>query len=95
MNVTFGTDGVWTTTRNGQVISPSSLSPSPSSSDWSTLQQYYSSRGAVIYSSQWTGWVPVSDCGGSGNLGGSTFAIKNLKVIGSVVQGPEPTLCGN
>ena len=37
MKVTYDSNGVWTTTRNGQVISPSNLSPKPSSSDWSTL----------------------------------------------------------
>ncbi|OMJ65538.1 hypothetical protein SteCoe_38039 [Stentor coeruleus] len=95
MSVTYDTNGVWTTTRNGQVISPSSLNPTPSSSDWSTLQKQYSSNGAVIYSSQWTGWVPVESCGNSGNLHASTFSIKNLNITGSVVQGPEPTLCSN
>ena len=95
MKVTYDTNGVWTTTRNGQVISPSSLSPSPSSSDWATVKQYYGTRGAVIYSSQWTGWVPVSDCGESGDLSTSTFSIKNLKITGSVLQGPEPTVCTN
>jgi len=50
-------------------------------------------HGAVLYSSQWTGWVPGS-CGGDGNLGASTFSISNLKIQGSVVQGPEPRRCG-
>jgi hypothetical protein len=93
MKVTFDENGVWTTTRNGQVISPSSLSPTPSSSDWATVKQYYSTRGAVIYSSQWTGWVPVSDCGSTGNLAASTFSIKNLRITGTIVQGPEPAVC--
>jgi hypothetical protein len=47
--------------------------------------------GAVIYSSQWQGWVP-GDCG-SGDLGSSQYTIKNLKITGRVVQGPEPRLC--
>lgn len=50
------------------------------------------SRGAVIYSSQWTGWVPGS-CGGDGNLGASTFSVSNLRIKGSVVHGPEPRKC--
>merc|ERR1712070_1145633 len=49
------------------------------------------SRGAVIYSSQWVGWVP-GDCGG-GDLGSSVYAVKNLKITAKVVQGPEPRRC--
>jgi len=49
-------------------------------------------RGAVLYSSQWTGWVPGS-CGGDGNLGASTFSVSNLKIQGSVIHGPEPRRC--
>merc|ERR1712066_674947 len=48
--------------------------------------------GAVIYSSQWVGWVPGS-CGGDGNLQASSFSVSNVKITGTVVQGPEPTLC--
>lgn len=51
------------------------------------------SRGAVLYSSQWTGWVPGS-CGGDGNLGASTFTVSNLRITGKVVQGSEPRRCG-
>merc|ERR1712137_697749 len=50
------------------------------------------SRGAVLYSSQWTGWVPGS-CGGDGNFGASTFSVSNLKIQGSVIHGPEPRRC--
>jgi hypothetical protein len=49
------------------------------------------SKGAVIYSSQWQGWVP-GDCGG-GDLGSSTYAVKNLKITGKVLAGPEPRRC--
>merc|ERR1712070_974382 len=49
------------------------------------------SKGAVLYSSQWVGWVP-GDCGG-GDLGSSVYAVKNLKITGKVVQGPEPRRC--
>jgi len=50
--------------------------------------------GAVIYSSQWVGWVPGS-CGGDGNLQASSFTVTNLKIVGRVVQGPEPAKCSN
>merc|ERR1712139_229493 len=44
------------------------------------------SKGAVIYSSQWQGWVP-------GDCGSSTYAVKNLKITGKVIAGPEPRRC--
>lgn len=93
MKVEFGADGQWTTKRDGQVISPNSLSPVPGESDWSTLAEQYSSRGAVVYSSQWTGWTPVDDCGGGGDLDSAHFSIKNLRIVGKVVQGPVPRQC--
>merc|ERR1712241_940186 len=56
------------------------------------FQDVMSQYGAVLYSSQWTGWVPGS-CGGDGNLGASTFSVSNLKIEGKVVQGSEPRRC--
>merc|ERR1712193_428981 len=56
------------------------------------FQDVMSQHGLVIYSSQWTGWVPGS-CGGDGNLGASGFGVSNLRIVGKVVQGPEPTKC--
>lgn len=49
------------------------------------------SKGAVIYSSQWTGWVP-GDCGG-GDRDSSVYKVKNLKITAKVVSGPEPRRC--
>jgi hypothetical protein len=40
------------TTRDGEVIGPSQMSPQPGSSDVSTLAAAYASKGALIYSSQ-------------------------------------------
>merc|ERR1711920_10583 len=56
------------------------------------FQDVMSQYGAVIYSSQWTGWVP-GNCGGDGNLGASSFGVSNLRIEGKVVQGPEPNKC--
>merc|ERR1712110_26691 len=39
------------------------------------------------------GWVPVAEGGTSGNLPGSHFSVRNLRIKGSVVQGPEPARC--
>ena len=93
MKVTFGTDGSWTTCRDWDCISMLNLSPMPGGSDVATLVKYYSGVGAVIYSSQWQGWVPVASCGGGGDLQSSSFKISNLRIIGTVVQGPTPTAC--
>jgi len=95
MRIEYGEDGSWTTIRDGQTIDAGSLSPSPGSGDWSVIKSAYASKGAVIYSSEWTGWVPVEDCGTSGDLPSSHFSIKNLKIKGSVVQGPTPQACSN
>lgn len=53
-----------------------------------------SQYGLVIYSSQWTGWVPGS-CGGDGVLGASSFSVQNLRIVGKVVQGPQPAQCSS
>jgi hypothetical protein len=93
MRVEYGTDGSWTTIRDGQVIDAGSLSPRPGGFDWGVIKSSYESKGAVIYSSEWSGWVPVEDCGTSGNLEGSHFSISNLRIKGSIVQGPTPRAC--
>merc|ERR1711865_898117 len=92
--VEYGNDGKLTITRDGQRISGDDLS-FVSGSDWGIVQSTYQNQGAVLYSSQWTGdWVPADFCGGGpGDLGGSRFSISNLRVSGSVVQGPEPQKC--
>jgi len=93
MKVSYGQDGKWTTVHDGVTIAPGTLSPAAQDVDWNVLTSQYQSRGAVIYSSQWVGWVPVDSCGTSGNLGSSRFSVSNLRVFGTVVQGPKPTQC--
>lgn len=95
VRIEYGEDGSWTTIRDGQVINAGTMSPTPGSGDWAVIKSSYESKGAVIYSSEWQGWVPVEDCGTSGDLGSSHFSINNLKVKGSVVQGPTPRACAN
>lgn len=92
MKVEYDSDGMWTVTRDGSVIT--SYSPSVDSQATGYVKSMHENRGAVIYSSQWTGWVPVTDCGGSQDLYGSNYTISNLVVSGTVVQGPEPHKCG-
>merc|ERR1712028_313212 len=95
MKVEYGNDGKFTITRDGQQISGDSFDPPASGNDWGIVKSTYESKGGVIYSSQWTGsWVPADFCGGGpGDLDGSHFAVSNLRVSGSVVQGPEPQKC--
>jgi hypothetical protein len=93
MTIQYGNDGQWTTIRDGQTIGPNDLSPAASSNDWRIISDFYSTKGAIIYSSEWTGWVPLNDCGTTGDLASSSFSIKNLKITGSVVQGPTPRVC--
>merc|ERR1719440_229592 len=97
VKVEYGNDGRFTITRDGQQISGDSLDPPASGNDWGIVQSNYQSKGGVIYSSQWTGsWVPADFCGGGpGDLDGSHFKISNLRISGSVVQGPEPTKCNS
>jgi len=98
VKVTYGTDGTWTTIRDGQVIDAGSLNPRPDGNAWAVVKHYYESKGAVIISSEWTGWVPVESCGGNANeaeLQASHFSVRNLKITGSIVQGPTPKACGS
>merc|ERR1719454_757307 len=95
MKVEYGNDGKLMITRDGQQISGDSFDPPAGGGDWGTVKSTYESKGGVIYSSQWTGaWVPADFCGGGpGDLDGSHFAVSNLRISGSVVQGPEPQKC--
>lgn len=93
MRVEYDANGAWTVSRDGTPLGE--YSPTPDSRAWDIVKQIHEERGAVIYSSEWTGWVPVDDCGtDAGDLYGSTMTVSNLVVSGSVVQGPEPTECG-
>jgi len=92
MKIEYDQSGAWTITRDGQVLGD--WNPSPDGRAWNYMKQMHEERGTVIYSSEWTGWVPVDDCGTNpGDLYGSSVTISNLVVSGSVVQGPEPTKC--
>lgn len=93
MRVEFKNDGSWTTIHDDKIINQYDLNPTPQSYDLKVLSEAYKSSGAVIYSSQWTGWVPLESCGTYGNLDSSYFSIRNLKITGTVVQGPIPRLC--
>lgn len=92
MRIEYDENGSWTITRDGEKLS--AWNPAPDNRAWDYIKSMHEERGAVIYSSEWIGWVPVDDCGtDAGDLYGSSFSISNLVVSGSVVKGPEPTRC--
>jgi len=87
MTIEYGNDGSVVVTRDGQTISPNMLNPVPQDQDKSTLVDFYKRFGAVIYSTQWVGWVPVPDCGTTGDLPSSQFKVTNLRINGTLVNG--------
>jgi len=93
MKVEYDVDGQWTVTKDGNVLSGFSPPVDGQAKDY--VKSMHESRGAVLYSSQWTGWVPVSDCGGSYDLYGSVFKLSNIVVSGTIVKGPTPNKCGS
>lgn len=95
MRIDYDDQGKWTTTWNGNVISPWNLNPGPQDHDWQVLADAYRQKGAVIYSSIWVGWVPgPGGCGTNpGDLSASYYDIHDLKISGTVKQGPEPAYC--
>jgi len=93
MNVTFDGSGRWTVVHNGIFIN--SWNPEPRANDYANVVNAFTQQGAVIYSSQWVGWVPPA--GGcptnNGDVNGAKMTISNLQISGRVVQGPTPTQC--
>lgn len=99
MKVEYGTDGMATVHRDGQVLG--GWDPAPGGNEWQITQQIFQQDGGVVYSSQWGGWVPhehdpLQGCPQSGgNIDGSHFSVSNLRISGSVVHGPEPSRCSS
>jgi len=69
------------------------MHPVPAEKDASAIASRMKSKGVVIESSQWKGWVP-GHCS-DGSLSGSTFKVSNLEVYGEVVNGPHPRGCSS
>lgn len=90
VKVSYDADGHWHIYRDGQHVT--GFKPSPSS-EWGHIKAAHEATGVVIYSSQWTGWTPVEDCGSGGSLDASHFEVSNLVIHGKVVAGPHPTSC--
>jgi hypothetical protein len=90
----IATDGTTIVYLNGVANDQWNTQPSAASNDM--VVKTMKSIGAVIESSQWFGWAPAEDrcpSGDASGLDGSHVEIKNVKVLGTVVQGPVPTKC--
>merc|ERR1712228_588440 len=93
-------DGQMTVKHGSETVGPSSLNPGEKSSDWDVVKNTMTSKGTVLYSSQWGNWVPVDSCGAAAHdpsptVDNSMFSITGLKIFGTVVQGPQPRKCSD
>lgn len=68
--------------------------PTPNAAETKIVHDTMARLGAQIESSQWQGWVPSGNCPGNGGMSDSTFSITNIRVSGTLVQGPEAASCG-
>ena len=92
MKISYSLDGNVNVYRDNQLVQP--YNPQPKPNELVVLVEQYKKYGAVIYSSLWKGWVPMENsCASNGDLPSSSFEVKNLKINGILVQGPEPSLC--
>lgn len=95
MKIQYDSNGSPTVFRDGAQMT--GFNPSPQSQDMAVFKRSHEEKGAVIVSTMWVGWVPEDQCGGSSGeseLEASKFSVTNLKISGSVVQGPTPAECG-
>merc|ERR1712083_1074432 len=95
MKSTWAEDGNWLTYMNDQPLYPNNYEKDVSAKDKQIVKDTMNSRGAAIESSQWTGWVPGQGCPGGGDLASSFFSVSNLRILGKVHHGPEPTKCSS
>jgi hypothetical protein len=93
MRAEFSLDGVMKVTLDGQEVhinSPQSDLDKAKGIVVTTMQ----AKGAMFHSTQWQGWVPSGQgCPSGGDLKSSKFSVKNVTVMGVVVQGSVPQKC--
>jgi len=92
----FGLDGSLTVYLNG--VKNNNYGPSPSADSNSVVIKTMESIGACIESSQWFGWAPAESSCPSGDRSGldaSVVSISNVRVNGTIVQGPTPSKCAS
>jgi hypothetical protein len=98
MKGVFAEDGTLSVYLDG--VANNKYSPVPSDASNAVVAATMKRIGAVIVSSQWysSGWVPGKDdcpAGTKENLASSFFLISNLRVNGTVKNGPEPPKCAS
>lgn len=81
MNATFDSGGTMRTFLNGEYLED--YSPTPDDEAKQTVVDTMRRVGAVLWSSQWSGWVPAGEnCPGyNGQLSSSSFSVSNLMVF--------------
>jgi len=94
MKSTWDDDGMWLTYMNGDPLFTNNYL-SVTDEDKRVVRETMNNKGVIVISSQWTGWVPGDGCCGAGDLDSSEFTISNLRVLGKVLHGPEPTKCSD
>jgi len=106
MKVDFGTDGSMTWNVAGRSFPSAGMDPAPDGQAMGMIRSELAAHGGVLYSSMWGHagecWTPLEQqCGncadqvqGYSSLQRSVGRVSNLKVMGSVVQGPPPHTCG-
>ena len=94
MRADFSMDGTMTTTLNGKVVPVGSSKAGALDHARAIVKSTMESRGAMFQSSQWQGWVPSGQGRPpKGDLSKSRFAVRNVKVMGVLLQGQEPQKC--
>jgi len=88
----FSTDGWMEVTIDGQKVAVTN--PTPNQAEQNVVRDTMNKVGAQIQSSQWQGWVPSGNCPGNGGMSNSQFSIQNIRVSGTLLQGPAPRSCG-
>ena len=94
MRADFSMDGTMTTTLNGKEVPVGSSKAGALDKARGIVKSTMESVGAMFQSSQWQGWVPSGQgCPPKGDLSKSRFAVRNVKVMGVLLQGQEPQKC--
>lgn len=93
MRAEFSTDGTMKTFLDGKEVKVGGSS-SVLDKAKGIVVKTMKAKGAMFHSTQWQGWVPSgSGCPAKGDLKKSIFSVTNVKIMGKVVQGQEPTKC--
>ena len=91
----FANDGFMTVTIDGVPVNVRNPMV-PSQTTVQAVKRNTQRLGLQLHMTAWKSWEPLEDiCPPYGNISKSVFSVHNLRVYGSVVQGPQATVCGN